>query len=133
MNQKTQSKPIPGVTLEEEKKMLSDILAIADENLNRARSSVQNLADELHELKEIYDVEDKEGLALWFNTDARFQQVRQELLRMERSRKKPYFGRIDFTDSHLQKEECYYIGKAAITRDAAELAVIDWSCLLYTS
>lgn len=126
MNQKTQSKPIPGVTLEEEKKMLSDILAIADENLNRARSSVQNLADELHELKEIYDVEDKEGLALWFNTDARFQQVRQELLRMERSRKKPYFGRIDFTDSHLQKEECYYIGKAAITRDAAELAVIDW-------
>lgn len=126
MKQKDQSNRIPGVTLEEEKKTLSDILAIADENLNRAKASVQDLADELHELKEVYDAEDKEGLALWFNTDARFQQVRQELLRMERSRKKPYFGRIDFTDTKLLKQECYYIGKAAITKDAANLVVIDW-------
>ena len=126
MNQKHQANAIPGVTLEEEKKMLSDIIAIADANLNRVKESVQNLAEELHELKEIYDVEDKEGLALWFNTDARFQQVRQELLRMERSRKKPYFGRIDFSDSRLQKKECYYIGKSAITRNSADLVVIDW-------
>ncbi|MBT9777371.1 AAA family ATPase [Clostridium sp. MCC353] len=126
MKQENYIKSVPGVTLEDERKMLSDILAIADENLNRAKISVENLADELHELKEIYDVEDKEGLALWFNTDARFQQVRQELLRMERSRKKPYFGRIDFTDTSLLKKECYYIGKAAITKDAAELVVIDW-------
>ena len=128
MNQKNQTdtKSIPGVTLEDERNTLSEILAIADRNLNQARSSVENLADELHELKEIYDVEDKEGLALWFNTDARFQQVRQELLRMERSRKKPYFGRIDFTDASLLKKECYYIGKAAITKNSAELVVIDW-------
>lgn len=128
MNQKNQTKArsLPGVTMEEEQSMLSDILAIADENLKRSRTSVLNLQSELHELKEVYDVEDKEGLALWFNTDARFQQVRQELLRMERSRKKPYFGRIDFTDSNLSKQECYYIGKSAITKDAAELVVIDW-------
>ena len=128
MNQinQTDTKSIPGVTLEDERNTLSEILAIADRNLNQARSSVENLADELHELKEIYDVEDKEGLALWFNTDARFQQVRQELLRMERSRKKPYFGRIDFTDASLLKKECYYIGKAAITKNSAELVVIDW-------
>lgn len=127
MNQSDQAaKAIPGVTLEEEKNMLSDILAIVGENLKRARDSVQNLADELHELKEIYDVEDKEGLALWFNTDARFQQVRQDLLRMERIRKKPYFGRIDFTDTSLLKEECYYIGKSAIAKNAAKPVVIDW-------
>lgn len=126
MDQKNQTMGVPGVSLEDERKMLSDILVIADENLNRVKSSVQNLADELHELKEVYDAEDKEGLALWFNTDARFQQVRQELLRMERSRRKPYFGRIDFTDSNLLKKECYYIGKAAITKNAADLVVIDW-------
>jgi len=125
-DQTNQTMTIPGVTLEEERTMLSEILAIADGNLKRARSSVQNLADELHELKEIYDVEDKEGLALWFNTDARFQQVRQELLRMERIRKKPYFGRIDFTDTSLSKKECYYIGKSAIAKDAASPVVIDW-------
>lgn len=126
MIQRDGAKKIPGVTLEEERQTLRHILAIADENLTRAKSSVQNLADELHELKEIYDVEDKEGLALWFNTDARFQQVRQGLLRMERSRKKPYFGRIDFMDTALSKKESFYIGKTAITKDAADLIVIDW-------
>ena len=126
MSQKGQTKRLPGVTLEEETKMLSDILAIADENLNRTKASVQNLANELHELKEVYDVEDKEGLALWFNVDSRFQQVRQELLRMERSRKKPYFGRIDFSDTNLLKQECYYIGKSAISKEASDPIVIDW-------
>lgn len=126
MEQKKQADTIPGVTLEEEREMLLNILDIADKNLERSRASVENLASELHEIKEIYDVEDKEGLALWFNTDARFQQVRQELIRMERSRKKPYFGRIDFADSSLSKKECYYIGKAAITQNAADLVVIDW-------
>lgn len=126
MSQKGGKNKIPGITPEEETKMLADILAIADENLNRTRASVQNLASELHELKEVYDAEDKEGLAQWFNTDARFKQVRQELLRAERSRKKPYFGRIDFTDTNLLKQECYYIGKAVIAKDAAEPEVIDW-------
>lgn len=126
MDKADQTINIPGVTLEAEQKMLSYVTTIAEDNLNRVKTSVNNLADELHELKEIYTVEDKEGLALWFHTDARFQQVRQEMLRMERSRKKPYFGRIDFTDSNLQKKECYYIGKAAITKDTSKLVVIDW-------
>lgn len=119
-------KKIPGVSREEEKKMLADILAIADENLNKTRENVQSLANELNELNEVYDLEDREGQAQWFNTDARFKQVRQELLRAERSRKKPYFGRIDFTDSNLAKEESYYIGKSVIAKDAAEPMVIDW-------
>lgn len=126
MGQTNPINSIPGVTLEEEKKTLADILALAEENLNRTRASVQSIANELHELTEVYDVEDKEGLAQWFNTDARFQQVSQELLRSERSRKKPYFGRIDFTDTTLQKKECYYIGKSVIAKDSAEPKVIDW-------
>lgn len=126
MNQKGRENSIPGVTAEEESRMLAGILAIADENLSRIKASVQNLANELHELKEVYDTEDKEGLAQWFNTDARFKQVSQDLLRAQRSRKKPYFGRIDFTDSGLLKKECYYIGKSVIAKDAAEPEVIDW-------
>lgn len=126
MSQKKPVKNIPGITLEEEKQTLTEILALADENLSRTRESVKSIASELHELTEVYDVEDKEGLAQWFNTDARFRQVSQELLRSERSRKKPYFGRIDFTDTALQKEECYYIGKSVISKDNAEPRVIDW-------
>lgn len=117
---------IPGVSLEEETHTLAEILTIADENLNKTKESVQELADELHELTEVYDVADKEGLAQWFNTDARFKQASQELLRTQRSRKKPYFGRIDFMDMELQKQECYYIGKCVIARDKAKPRVIDW-------
>lgn len=126
MTQKFQKNKIPGVTMEEEKKTLAEILEIAEDNLNRTKASVQGLANELHELKEVYDASDKEGLAQWFNTDARFQQVRQELLRSERSRKKPYFGRIDFKETNGSKQECYYIGKSVIAKDAAEPRVIDW-------
>ena len=103
-SEKKKIKKLPGTTLEEERQMLKDVLKIAEDNLNRTRASVQGLANELHELQEVYDVNEKEGLAQWFNKDARFKQVRQELLRSERCRKKPYFGRIDFTDSIQNKE-----------------------------
>ena len=126
MTQKTQAKKIPGITRKDEEEMLTQILTIADDNLNATRQTVENLATELNELKEVYDVSDKEGLAQWFNTDARFNQVRQDLLRSERSRKKPYFGRIDFTDSNLGKPECYYIGRSVVAKDVAEPEVIDW-------
>ncbi len=126
MSQKNRTSVIPGVTKEEETKTLAEILEIADENLHRRKEAVQSLQEELKELQEVYDVEEKEGLAQWFNTDARFQQVRQELLRSERSRRKPYFGRIDFTDKEIKQKECYYIGKTVIAKDAAEPRVIDW-------
>lgn len=126
MSQKDHTKGLPGVSREEEVKKLADILSIADENLNRTKATVEMLTNELHQLKEVYDVNDKEGLAQWFNTDARFKQAGQDLLRAKRSRKKPYFGRIDFTDKNLSKQECYYIGKSVIARDAAEPEVIDW-------
>ena len=126
MSQKKQETKLPGITREEETKKLAEVIAIAEENLERTRGTVQSLANELHELQEVYDLDDKEGQAQWFNTDARFKQVRQDLLRSERTRKKPYFGRIDFKDSNLNKDEVYYIGKAVIARDQASPEVIDW-------
>lgn len=126
MSQKGQINMIPGVTREEETKTLAEIIEIAENNLKQKRDSVQNIARELHELQEVYDVSDKEGLAQWFNTDARFKLVRQELLSVERSRKKPYFGRIDFTDDTIKKQECYYIGKSVIAKDKSKPRVIDW-------
>ena len=126
MQQEGQRNKIPGISKEEETKRLAEILRIAEDNLNRTKESVRNVAAELNALREVYDVSDKEGLAQWFNTDARFKQFTQELQRSQRSRKKPYFGRIDFTDTSLNKQECYYIGKSVIAKDAAEPEVIDW-------
>lgn len=125
-NQQNQEKKLPGITRREEEQKLAEIIIIAQENLEKTKMFVKNLAEELHELKEVYDLDDREGQAQWLNTDARFQQVSQDLQRVERIRKKPYFGRIDFTDSNLGKEEVYYIGKAVIARKQDEPEVIDW-------
>ena len=62
-------------------------------------------------------VEDKEGLAQWFNTDARFKEVRNDMRRAERAGKKPFFGRIDIEDPDNEKRESFYIGKTVIAMD----------------
>ena len=115
-----------GTDRADEEKKLQSIEKIAEENVKKTRNSVQSLQQELHELQDVYDLDEKEGLAQWFNKDARFAEVRQDLLRAERARKKPYFGRIDISDEENGKRETLYIGKTAIWEDPAVPEVIDW-------
>lgn len=89
------------------------------------RQSVQALAEELHAMQEEFDENDKEAQTLWHNADARFKFVNQDLRRAEQARKKPYFGRIDFRDKKLKKDEVYYIGRSVIADNPAEPEVID--------
>lgn len=90
------------------------------------RQSVQALAEELHAMQEEFDENDKEAQTLWHNADARFKFVNQDLRRAEQARKKPYFGRIDFRDKKLKKDEVYYIGRSVIADNPAEPEVIGW-------
>lgn len=117
---------LPGITRQDEEQHLKRMIHIAEQNLARTQGDVQALAEELKNLLEIYDNDDREGLAQWFNTDARYQEMSRDLKRMERTRKKPYFGRIDFTDADGAQEEAYYIGRAVIAEDASKPDVIDW-------
>lgn len=115
-----------GVTKEEEKTKYEEVKRIAKDKVSQMKSNVDSLAAELHELQEVYDLDEKEGLAQWFVKDNRFREVRQDLLRAERACKKPYFGRIDFIDSENDKKATYYIGKSVIYEDPADPVVIDW-------
>lgn len=115
-----------GTTREDEERKLREVNEITTRKLSNTKEMVQALAADLHEQKEVYDPDDKEGLAQWINLDARFQEVRRDLLRAERARKKPYFGRIDFVDSEKGEDETYYIGKTLIADNPAEPIVIDW-------
>ncbi len=115
-----------GTTREDEEKKLKQVTRIAEEELKRIKKSADDLQEELNSLREVYDVDDKEGLAQWFNTDARFKVVRNDLRRAERSGKKPFFGRIDIEDEESNSRETFYIGKALIARKASEPEVIDW-------
>lgn len=115
-----------GTTREDEEKKLNIAKEMVEKRLVKIRKSASDLQEELKSLREVYDVEDKEGLAQWFNTDARFNEVRNDLKRAERAGKKPFFGRIDIDDLEHGKRESLYIGKSIIASNPAEPYVIDW-------
>ena len=117
---------LPGITRQDEEKRLKHTLEIAQRKVDANRQSVQALAEELHAMQEEFDENDKEVQTLWHNADARFKFVNQDLRRAEQARKKPYFGRIDFRDKKLKKDEVYYIGRSVIADNPAEPEVIDW-------
>ena len=56
---------LPGISLKDENKQLENIIDIAQENLDNARRSVEKLNEDLSDLREVYDAQDKEGLVLW--------------------------------------------------------------------
>ena len=98
MSEKKLTGTFYGTTREDEVKKLNRVKKIAEEKLNSVKQQATQLQDELRSLREVYDADDKEGLAQWFNTDAKFSEVRNEIRRAERAGKKPFFGRIDIED-----------------------------------
>lgn len=128
MSNKTsvKKKAIPGLSREDEEQQLVEILSVAKENLNRTRRFVSSLQEDLKDLQENYDYEDKETLVLWNTAEAQLRETKRELVRFERARKKPYFGRIDFKDSAVGQKESYYVGRVGIAKDTSEPLVIDW-------
>lgn len=115
-----------GTEREDEEKKLNRVQEVARQKLAGIKMTAAALQDELKSLREVYDADDKEGLAQWFNTDARFAEVRNDIRRAERAEKKPFFGRIDIEDEENGRRETFYIGKTVVAENPAEPEVIDW-------
>jgi len=117
---------VPGTDRETEELQLKKIIAIAQENLERTKRRQAGLSEQLEEMLENFDSRDKDAQAMWNNTEAMFQASNREMLRCMKARKKPYFGRIDFTGAGLSEPESYYVGRVGISPDGTEPMVIDW-------
>lgn len=126
MEQKKTFRPVPGLSREDEEKQLSEILSIAQNNLQRTEGRIRELSEEIYDLMETYGPKDKEGLSLLHNTQSQFRENQRDLMRCQKARKKPYFGRIDFRDPHFPQAESYYVGRVGISKNGAEPVVIDW-------
>ena len=120
------TRSLPGLTREEEEAQLARIIGVAQKNLTRTETYIRQLTDELDDLMEVYGTKDKEALALFHNTHSQIQENRRDLLRCQKARKKPYFGRIDFKDPKQKQAESYYIGRTGISDNDANPLVIDW-------
>lgn len=83
---------LPGILLKDEQRQLKNIIGIAQDNLDRAKESVKKLTDDLEDLRDVYEAQDKEGLALWNNATAQLHENERNIVRCEKARKKPYFG-----------------------------------------
>ena len=92
---------LPGISLKDEQRQLQNIIGIAQDNLDRAKESVKKLTDDLEDLRDVYEAQDKEGLVLWNNATAQLHENERNIVRCEKARKKPYFGRIDFKHQSL--------------------------------
>lgn len=117
---------IPGLTREEEEAQLAKVIGIAEQNLEQAKADIQLANEDLADLMETYDAKEAEGLALWNNATAKLNAYQHGMARLEKARKKPYFGRIDFQDPRLSFLESYYIGRVGISDEKAEPVVLDW-------
>lgn len=117
---------LPGISREAEEHQLAYVIGIAQEHLVRARKAIREANKDLADLMEVYDAKDKEGLTLWNNATARLKEYKQNMVRLEKARKKPYFGRIDFLAEEKQQKEAYYIGRVGISGDDAQPLVLDW-------
>ena len=117
---------IPGLTREEEEAQLAKVIGIAEQNLEQAKADIRSANEDLADLMETYDAKEAEGLALWNNATAKLNAYQHSMARLEKARKKPYFGRIDFQDPRLSFLESYYIGRVGISDEKAEPVVLDW-------
>ncbi|MGN1083525.1 MAG: 3'-5' exonuclease, partial [Lachnospiraceae bacterium] len=115
-----------GNSREAEEQQLKKILEVAQNNLERTRKRQEGLSEQLKEMLDNFDAEEKQMNALWNNTKSMFQESKRELLRCIKSSKKPYFGRIDFKATGASETESYYVGRVGISPDGVELLVIDW-------
>jgi DNA helicase-2/ATP-dependent DNA helicase PcrA len=126
MKKERSHRPVWGVSREEEEQQLKQIIGVAQQNLERTESDIRALTGELYDLMETYGPKDKEALFLLHNTQSRLQEEKHDLLRKQKARKKPYFGRIDIKDAKLPYEESYYVGRVGIREQGGEPLVIDW-------
>ena len=96
---------LPGISREAEEHQLAYVIGVAQEHLVQARKAIREANEDLADLMEVYDAKDKEGLTLWNNATARLKEYKQNMVRLEKARKKPYFGRIDFLAEEKQQKE----------------------------
>lgn len=127
MEQRRQSSgKLPGITREAEEAHLAQTIEITQQNLDKNIAQEQSLKEDIHTLLETYGPKDVEALSLIDNTQLMYETVKRDRSRLEKARKKPYFGRIDFYDEDSKKDEALYIGRVGISKNIIDKVVIDW-------
>lgn len=111
---------------QQEEAHLEETLAVVRSNVENYGREVSKMKEDIDEMLDHYHDNDAEVYIILNNTITLHDHMKRALIRNEKALSKPYFGRIDFRDEALSKEESLYIGKGGIARDTTHQMVIDW-------
>ncbi len=109
-----------------EEEYLHQTLDIVKRNVENYESEIREMSEQIEEMLQHYHDNDVEVYTQMSNTVTMRDHMQFALLRNRKATKKPYFGRIDFLDETLQKEESLYIGRGGIAKDTTHQMVVDW-------
>lgn len=111
---------------QQEEEYLNQTLDIVKRNVENYESEIREMSDQIEDMLQHYHDNDVEVYTQMSNTVTMRDHMQSALKRNQRATKKPYFGRIDFWDETLQKEEALYIGRGGIAKDTTHQVVVDW-------
>lgn len=117
---------VQGTSRQAEEAFLEQTLSVIRNNLENYGEQVRNMRSDIDEMLDHFHDDNPELINLLENSITLHDHMKRALERNEKARDKPYFGRIDFYDETLEKEESLYIGKGGISIDATHQAVVDW-------
>lgn len=109
-----------------EAEYLHQTLDIVKRNVENYESEIREMSEQIEEMLQHYHDNDVEVYTQLSNTVTMRDHMQFALMRNQKATKKPYFGRIDFLDETLQKEESLYIGRGGIAKDTTHQMVVDW-------
>lgn len=109
-----------------EEEYLHQTLDIVKRNVENYESEIREMSEQIEEMLQHYHDNDVEVYTQMSNTVTMRDHMQFALMRNRKATKKPYFGRIDFQDETLQKEESLYIGRGGIAKDTTHQMVVDW-------
>lgn len=125
MNQ-DETREVHGTSRQAEEAFLEQTLSVIHSNLESYGEQVGVMREEIDVMLDHFHDDNPELINLLENTTTLYEQMKMALERNEKAKDKPYFGRIDFYDESLEKDESIYIGKCGISRDATHQAIVDW-------
>lgn len=111
---------------QKEQQHLSDCYHVILENVRIYQHKVEAMAIEIKDLYDHYHSGNPElhnELLLSITIEA---QTKMELRKNENAKKKPYFGRIDYSDELEGESYSLYLGKNGVMKDRTDVLIVDW-------
>lgn len=111
---------------EYEEQRIDHTLKVVKENCAQCESEVTKLRADIEEMREHFHEGDVEIWTALNNAITMHDNSFRTLKKNERALKKPYFGRIIFTDEESGVKESLYIGRGGISENITGQLVADW-------